>query len=108
MRDKEVVIRHIALLSLANLSYSGTFSHLLSPTIIDYNRSLMVEEEIIDDIACMEWSNDGVLEDQKKNLLNIIWQNFGYRPVPSLYHICIHHIHLSYPHLIPYAASLRA
>jgi len=91
MRDKEVLVRHIALFSLANLSYS------------DYNRSLMIEEDLVDDIACMKWMDDGEFEERKQSYLGIIGKNFpGGLPVPSLYHICVDHIHRKSPHLAEY------
>eukprot|EP01127_Copromyxa_protea_P020654 TRINITY_DN692_c0_g1_i16.p1 TRINITY_DN692_c0_g1~~TRINITY_DN692_c0_g1_i16.p1 ORF type:complete len:375 (-),score=45.41 TRINITY_DN692_c0_g1_i16:57-1181(-) len=88
MRDKLVIVRQIALFSLANMSHS------------DYNRSLMIEENIVDDIACLEWRDDGQYNDRKRALLNTIWSNLGFRPVPSLFNITMNHIHLYAPHLL--------
>lgn len=107
MRDKEVVVRHIALLSLANLSFSGKPRTWAALTFSDYNRSLMIEEDIVDDIACMQWVNDGDFEGRKESLLNIIFQNFGQRPVPTLFHMCVNHIYRNAPHLIPTVTAIR-
>lgn len=68
----------------------------------------MIAEDIVDDIGCMQWGVDEGWEEQRSCYLDIIFKNFGSRPVPSLFHICVHQIHLNYPQHIPTIGSLRA
>lgn len=67
----------------------------------------MTDEDIVDDISCMQWGDDGIFEDRKRAYLGIIFKNFGSQPVPSLFHLCVHQIHLKAPELVPIISTIR-
>eukprot|EP01126_Amoeba_proteus_P038980 TRINITY_DN4089_c0_g1_i9.p1 TRINITY_DN4089_c0_g1~~TRINITY_DN4089_c0_g1_i9.p1 ORF type:complete len:289 (-),score=51.94 TRINITY_DN4089_c0_g1_i9:377-1243(-) len=91
--DKEEVLRHLGLFSLANLSYG------------DYNRTLILHEEgMLEYATCMQWSDEGPLANERKEqYYRTITSNFGPTTnfVPSLAQICLYHIFSKFRYLVP-------
>jgi hypothetical protein len=89
IKDEDVTLRHFGLFCYANLSYG------------DYNRSLMLDEDVLDTVRCAQWQNDGEFDDRKNLYLDIILKNYAESPVPvpTLFHICLHNIHFKIPQL---------
>jgi len=67
LRDKESLLRLLALFSVANLSFG------------DYNRSMLVEEEVLGEVLCTAWTREETAEDTELKLsyLSTISENFA-------------------------------
>jgi hypothetical protein len=67
LRDKDPVLRLLALFSVANMSYG------------DYNRSMLIEEEVLGEVLCTLWTQEENPEDNelKQTYLEIITSNFS-------------------------------